>query len=108
MALFYSAIVIILYPILESYNRELAIGFLSFRVVAIVFVIVGTILLFSILKVSQKHLKHANSEKSSYVKTGNKLKYYRDVINHGGMIVSLCLGNIALYIVLLQSKFLFI
>jgi hypothetical protein len=103
MAVFYIAIMILFFPILKNYNKELAIGFLSLRILAVVFTIIGAILLFSILKLSQEYINIPDLDSTRYSMAGSQLRYYRDLTNHVGMIVSLCLGSIVLYVILFQS-----
>ena len=104
MALLYIEIIILFYPILKGLNIDLAFGFLGFRLLAIVFVLIGTIILFSILKLSKGYNRTGNPDTAHYVARGDKLKYYRDVINHAGMIIALCLSNVALFLVFFQSE----
>ncbi|MEQ9402213.1 MAG: DUF4386 domain-containing protein [Cyclobacteriaceae bacterium] len=104
MAIFHIAIMVVLYATLKSHSKELAIGFLSFRILAIIFTLLGTIVLFSLLRVSQKFIMIPNSDTSGYLSLGNRLKHYRDLINHVGMIITICLSSVALYLILLQSE----
>jgi len=103
MAIFYIGIAILLFPILKIYNERLAIGFLSFRIIAVLFVLIGAIILLLILKLSQEYVKMSPSDSSYYHVIGNLLKTGRDFVNHVGMIIMLCIGGIMLYIIMLQS-----
>jgi len=103
MAFFYIGIAIILFPLLKIYNERLAIGFLSFRIIAVLFVLIGTIILLLILKLSQEYVKMSPSDSSYYHVIGNLLKTARDLVNHVGMIIMLCIGGIMLYIIMIQS-----
>lgn len=104
MAIFYMGIAILLYPMLRVYNEEIAVGFFGFRVIAVFFVLIGTITLLLILKLS-RHFTEADSSGSvHYHLIGDLLRTARDLFNHVGMIITLCIGGIMLYTVLIQSE----
>lgn len=103
MAIFYSGIAILLYPVLKVYNEGLALGFLIFRMIAVLFVLIGTITLLLILKLSQTFVKGNSPSVSHYQVIGDLLKTARDLLNHVGMIIALCMGGIILNILLIQS-----
>jgi hypothetical protein len=104
MSLSYFGIVILLYPIIKRFGKSLAIGFLSFRIIAATLVIFGTILLLSILALSQEFVKYLPQSTSYFEALGNVLKTSRDYINHVFMILVLCTGNFMFYILLIKSK----
>ena len=52
MAITYIGVVISLYPVIKGFNRSLALGFLSFRIIATVFLIMGVISLLLLLGLS--------------------------------------------------------
>ncbi|MEK6478106.1 DUF4386 domain-containing protein [Catalinimonas sp. 4WD22] len=104
MALAYMGIGIFLYPILKSFDRSLAIGFLSFRIIAATLVIVGTIALLSILALSQEYARYLPQSPVYLEALGNVLKATRDYINHVFMILVLCAGNIILYILFIRTR----
>ena len=103
MAILYIAIAFLLYPILKTYNERLAIGFLSFRIIAVIFVLIGTLTLLLILKLSQEYVKDNPIGTDSYNSIGDLLKTARDLVNHVGMIIMLCISGIMLYIIMIQS-----
>jgi hypothetical protein len=103
MALFYTGIAVVLYPMLTLYNETLALGFLSFRIIAALFTAIGTIVLILIVKLSQEYIKAGTSNTVYYQVIGSLLKTSRDLINHVVMIIMLCIANILLYATLLQS-----
>jgi hypothetical protein len=103
MAIFYIGIAVVLYPLLKLYNERLAVGFLSFRIIAVLFLLIGTIILLVILKLSQEYVKAGSSDSSYYNMIGNLLKTSRDLVNHVGMIIMLSIGGIMLYIIMIQS-----
>lgn len=103
MAIFYTGIAILLYPLLRAYNEELAVGFLVSRIIAVFFVLIGTITFLLILKLSRDFSEAGSSGSLHYHVIGDLLRTARDLFNHVGMIIALCLGGIMLYTVLIQS-----
>jgi hypothetical protein len=104
MSVAYLGIAISLYSILRQYNERLAIGFLSFRIIAVVFILVGVMILLLILKLSQEYLKSNSLDSSYYDTIGKLLLTGRDFVNHIAMIITLSIGGIMLYIILIQSE----
>ena len=104
MSLTYIGVAILLYPIIKKFGNSLAIGFLSLRIIATTLVIFGTILLLSILALSQEHIRYSPLTYSDLEVLGNVLKAVRDYVNHIFMILILCAGNIMFYILLIKSK----
>lgn len=103
MAIFYSGIAILLYPVLKVHNESLALGFLGSRVIAVLFVLIGAMTLLLILKLSQAFVKVNAPSSSHYQVIGDLLKTARDLLNHVGMIIVLCMGGIMLNVLLIQS-----
>lgn len=104
MSLAYLGIGILLYPIIKRFSNSLSIGFLNFRIIASTLVILGTILLLSILALSQEFVKNSTQNTLDFEAIGNVLKITRDYINHVFMILVLCTGNFMLYLLLMKSK----
>ncbi|MEE9363576.1 MAG: DUF4386 domain-containing protein [Cellulophaga sp.] len=104
MSLSYLGIAILLYPIIKKFEKSLAIGFLSLRIITATLVIFGTILLLAILTLSQESITGLSSDNSNLEVFGNVLKAARDNVNHIFMVLVLCLGNILLYALLIKSK----
>lgn len=104
MAMAYMAIGILFFPIIKRFGTHLSIGFLSSRIIASTLVIIGTIILISLLALSQTYEKIAPNNSLDIEVIGNMLKITRDYINHVFMILVLCLGNILLYLLLIRSK----
>jgi len=100
----YLGIAITLYPILRKYNERLALGFLSFRIIAAVFIIIGVIILLLILTLSQEYIKSGSPDLSYFQFFGGLLRAGRDLVNHVAMIISLNIGGIMFYLILFQSK----
>ncbi len=104
MAAAYVGIAISLYPILRKYNESLALGFLGFRIIAGVFIIIGVISLLLLLTLSQEFVK-AGAPESSYFQTfGGLLRTGRDLVNHVAMILALSLGGLMFYYIFYQTK----
>jgi hypothetical protein len=103
MAILYIGIAILLYPILKVYNERIAVGFLSSRIIAVIFVLIGTITLLLILRLSQEFVRVNSSSLLNYNVIGDLLQTARDLVNHVGMIIVLCIGGIMLYILMIQS-----
>ena len=105
MAIFYTGIAIALYPILKIYNERLALVFLCAKITAVIFVLIGTTILLFILKLSHQYVKVKVNASSAvnFNKIGNLLKTARNLVNHVGMIIMLCIGSIFLYLIMIQS-----
>lgn len=103
MAIFYIGVAIVLYPLQKAYNKILATGFLAFRIMAVIFLFIGAIILLMILKLSREYVKAGFSDAPSFKRGGDLLKEGRDLVNHVGMVIPLCIGGIILYTVMLQS-----
>jgi len=104
MALIYLAIAILLYPIVKPHGANLAISFMTMKVTASILVIISTVLLVSLLKLSTEFVRLAPQDSLAFEAMGNVLKATRDQINHVFMILVLCLGNIALFVLFIKSK----
>jgi len=96
-------VAIALYTVVKQCNYRLAIGFLSFRIVASVFILLGVMILLLILKLSEEYLKSGSLDSSYYETIGRLLKTSRDFANHIAMIVPFSIGGILLYIIMIQS-----
>lgn len=104
MSLAYIGIAILLYPILKRFGSGLSIGFLSFRIIAVSLSFVGTVLLLSLLALSEEVVKQPAQSILTIEALGSVLKISRDYINHVFMILILCTGNFLFYILLLNAK----
>ncbi|MBI9036279.1 MAG: DUF4386 domain-containing protein [Bacteroidales bacterium] len=104
MSIAYIGMAISLYPILKEHNKSLALGFLSFRIIATVFLIMGVLSLVLLLFVSREYVKAPTSD-LAYLKTiGDLLRSGRDLSNHVAMIISLNIGGIMFYVLLFQTR----
>lgn len=104
LSLTYIGFAIVLYPIVKKYNQVLALGFLSFRIITGVVLIVGTIILLSILGLSQEFVKTTSVNQWAFEAFGNVLKITRDYINHIFMVFTIGIANLMLYILFLKTK----
>ena len=96
MSLCYIGVAVLLYPILARYHKTLAIGFLNFRMIAVCLSLLGTILLLSILALSESFVQGGGQDVSAVEYLGSILKSTRDCVNHLFMIFMLCTENILL------------
>ncbi|MFA6127708.1 MAG: DUF4386 domain-containing protein [Bacteroidales bacterium] len=104
MTVTYAGFAITLYPILRKHDESLAIGFLSFRIIAAVLNIIGFISLLLLLSLSQQFVR-ASAPDSSYFQTlGDLLRSGRDFVNHIAMILAVSVGNLMFYFLLYQTK----
>ena len=104
MSLTYLGFAGALFPIIKYKGQGLALGFLSFRIIASVLIIIGTIILVSILALSQEYVKLLPRDSSDFEASGYLLKAVRDLINHVFMILVLCIANMLFYILMIKSK----
>ena len=105
MSLAYLGFALSLYPILKNENQGLALGFLSFRIIASSLIIIGTMILLSLLALSQEYVRNLPQDSSNFEALGYFLKTLRDLINHVFMILVLCIANMLFYILMIKSKF---
>lgn len=106
MTVAYAGFAITLYPLLRKHMESLALGFLSFRIIAAVLNIVGFIIILMILSLSHDFVK-AGSPASSYYQTlGDLLRSGRDFINHIAMIFAISTGGLMFYTLLFKTKLL--
>ncbi|GAA0749768.1 DUF4386 domain-containing protein [Gaetbulibacter jejuensis] len=104
LSLTYVGFAILLYPILKKYNQRLVLGFLSFRIISGVVLIIGSVILLSILVVSQEFVKSSSENQWSFEAFGNVLKITRDYINHIFMVFTISIANLLLYILFFKTK----
>lgn len=104
LCLTYLGFAILLYPMVKKHNERLALGFLSFRIIAGVILIIGTVILLSIFAVSQEFVKNTSENQMAFEAFGNVLKTTRDYINHIFMVFTIGAGNLMLYVLFLKAK----
>ncbi|MEN8248862.1 MAG: DUF4386 domain-containing protein [Bacteroidota bacterium] len=100
----YIGFALLLYPILRKYNKSLAIGFVSFRIIAGIFQLIGVIVLPLFLLLSQEFLKTTTPDLLYFQILGDVLKLGRDLANHVGMMLATGLGNLILLYIFYRTK----
>jgi hypothetical protein len=104
MTIAYLGFAITLYPILRKHMESLALGFLSFRIVATVLNIIGFICLLLLLSLSQQYVKAGTQDLSYFQTLGDLLRTGRDFINHVAMIFATSVGGLMFYLLLFKTK----
>ena len=104
MTIAYVGFAITLFPILRKYMESLALGFLSFRIIAAVLNIIGFIILLLLLSLSQQFLKSGTPDLSYFQTLGDLLRKGRDFVNHVAMILSTSIGGLMFYLLLFKTK----
>jgi len=100
----YIGFALILYPIIRKYNEGLAIGFVSFRIIAGIFQLIGVIVLPLFILLSQEFLKSTTPDLLYFQILGDVLKLGRDLANHVGMMLATGLSNLILFYMLYKKK----
>lgn len=104
MTIAYVGFATTLYPILRKFKESLALGFLSFRIIAAVLNIIGFISVLLLLSLSQEFVIAGAPDASYYQTLGDLLRSGRDFVNHVAMILALSAGSLMFYILLYQAK----
>lgn len=104
LALIYASIPILLYSILKKANARLAIGFLFFRFISVIFILIGWVSILLLLNLSQEYVKAETSDLFHFHTLDTMLRSGRDVINHIAMPLILSVGNLMLYAIFYRSK----
>lgn len=100
----YIGFALVLYPILRKYSKSLALGFVSFRIIAGVFQIVGVIALPIFILLSQGFIESNASDLLYFQFFGDALKLGRDLANHVGVMLATGLGNLILFYLFYKTK----
>ncbi|MBI5954961.1 MAG: DUF4386 domain-containing protein [Chloroflexi bacterium] len=95
---------ITLYPILKKQNESLALGYVGSRLVAAAFNIIGVIILLLLLTLSQEFVKAGAPVSIHFQTIGELLRTGRDLVNHAGVVMVMCVGELTLYYLLHQTK----
>lgn len=96
MAVVYVMIAVLFYPILHTYSRSIAAGYLAFRIIGAGFLFVGIGSLLLLLWLSQSFV--TAQPESMHVETiAELLRRGRDILNHVGMILPWSIGGLILY-----------
>ncbi|NOU47162.1 MAG: DUF4386 domain-containing protein [Bacteroidales bacterium] len=104
IAVAYASIPIILYPILRKHNKDLALGFLVFRIIAVVYIFFGWTSILLLLAISQEFVKAGTPDPSYFQTIGELGRIGRDMMNHVAMPLVLSVGNIMFYSLLYKTK----
>jgi hypothetical protein len=104
MTIAYVGFALTLYPILRKYKESLAIGFLSFRIIAAVLNVIGFISLLLLLSLSREFVRAGTPDTSYFQTMGNLLRSGRDFVNHIAMILAISVGSLMFYLLLYQTK----
>lgn len=100
----YLGFALLLYPILSNYSKSMAIGFVSFRIIAGVFQLVGVITLPIFILLSQEFIESTAPDLLYFQFFGDVLKLVRDLANHVGVMLATGLGNLMLFYILFKTK----
>ena len=100
----YIGFALILYPMIRKYNDSLSIGFVSFRIIAGIFQLIGVIILPLFILLSQEFLKSTTPDLLYFQFFGDMLKLIRDLANHVGMMLAIGLGNLILFYTFYKMK----
>ena len=84
--------------------ESLALGFLSFRIIAAVLNIIGFISLLLLLSLSQQYVKSGMPGSSYFQTLGDLLRSGRDFVNHVAMILATSVGGLMFYLLLYKTK----
>jgi len=104
MAFACAGIAIWLYPVLKKHNQALALGSVGFRIIEVVFHIAATIVLLSLLTLSQEYVKAGSPDASHFQTLGTLLLAGRDWASQVIGIIAWLLGALMYYYVFYQSK----
>jgi hypothetical protein len=102
MAFACAGIAIWLYPVLKKHNEALALGSVAFRTTEAVLFIVGTIVLLSLLPLSQEYVKSGSPNASHFQTLGALLLAARDAANNLGFM-AFTLGALMYYYIFYRS-----
>lgn len=106
MTVAYTGFAITLYPLLRKHMESMALGFLTFRIIAAVLNIIGFIIILMILSLSHAFVIGGSPVSSYYQTIGDLLRSGRDFINHIAMIFAISIGGLLFYTILFQTKLL--
>lgn len=104
MILAYIGFALCLYPALKAANEPLSVGFLGFRLIAATFHFIGVVLLCLFLVLGQEFAQAGDAAVPHLEVLSEVLRVGRDLVNHGALIISLCLGDLLLFYILYRSR----
>lgn len=97
MAVAYTGIAALFYPLLKNYNEQLATAYLAFRVIGAGFLFAGIGPLILLLWLSKSFFDAGLPDVSHFQMAGELLRQGRDILNHIGMIMPWSIGGLILY-----------
>lgn len=104
MAISYTWIAVLLYPIVKKYSTTAASGYFGFRLVGAGFLYVGIVSLLSLLFVSESYISAGQPEASYFHTIAELIRRARDWFNHAGMIIPWSFGGLILYCTFFKMK----
>ena len=98
MALAYTGVVALTFPLVRSASQTAATAYLALRTIGITFLFMGVValLLFTVIGDGLRTATAA-AERANYVVAAELLRQGRDWLNHGGMILPWATGGAILY-----------
>ncbi|MCG7407088.1 DUF4386 domain-containing protein [Paenibacillus sp. ACRRX] len=100
----YVGIPILMYPILSTYNKGLALGSVAFGIIAGVFIIIGVIILLLLLTLSHEFAKVGTLNESYFQTLGGLLREGRDLVNHVATTLTFVLAMFLYNCIFYQTK----
>jgi hypothetical protein len=100
----YVGFALCLYPTLKRCDEALSLGFVSFRLIAATFHLVGVILLPLLLLLGDGSVPSAGTKPSHVEVLGELLRSGRDLVNHVALIIALSIGDLLLFRILYRWK----
>ena len=104
MTIAYVGFAITLFPVLRKQLESLAIGFLSFRVIAAVLNTIGFVILLMLLSLSQEFVRAGTPDSSYFQVLGILFRSARDIVNHVAMILATSVGGLMFYLLLFKTR----
>jgi hypothetical protein len=93
-----------LYPTLRRGDEALSLGFVSLRLIAVTFHLVGVILLPLFLILGEASVHGAGAAPSNLEVLGELLRSGRDLVNHVALIIALVIGDLLLFRILYRWR----
>lgn len=100
----YVGFALYLYPTLRRADEALSLGFVSFRLIAAMFHLVGVIILPLFLLLGDGYLGGSGAVPSYIEILGELLRSGRDLVNHVALIIALSIGDLLLFRILYRWK----
>jgi Domain of unknown function (DUF4386) len=104
MVVGYVGIPILLYPILSKHHKGLALGSVSFGIIAGVFILIGVIILLLLLTLSQEFAKFGTMDGSYFQTLGGLMREGRDLVNHVATTLTSVLAMFFFNYIFYQTK----